>query len=43
MKDWASIFRFTSVVFEEVYQQGIFEKALWYRPDSPHPLPLLTP
>ena len=35
MKDWASIFRFTSVVFEEVYQRGIFEKALWYRPDSP--------
>jgi hypothetical protein len=43
MEDWAGIFRFTSVVFDDVYHQGIFEKAIWYRPDAPHPLPLLTP
>jgi hypothetical protein len=43
MEDWAGIFRFTSVVFEEVYAHGLFEKALWYRPDADSPMPLLTP
>jgi hypothetical protein len=43
MEDWAGIFRFTSVVFSEVYEQGLFEKALWYRPDADSPMPLLTP
>ncbi len=41
MEEWAGIFRFTSVEVSEVYDQGIFGKALWYRPDASQPLPLL--
>ena len=42
MKDWAGIFRMTSVVFEQVYDQGIFEKAIWFQPNVARPLPLFT-
>jgi hypothetical protein len=41
IEDWAGIFRFTSVVFDEVYNQGVFEKAIWYRPDAAQPEPML--
>lgn len=30
---WASVFRFCSVEPEKIYEAGLFEKALWYRPD----------
>jgi hypothetical protein len=40
MEDWAGIFRFTSVVLDEIYDQGIFEKAIWYQPDAPQAVPL---
>ena len=44
MERWAGIFRFTSVVFETVYEhaQSLFEEPVWYRPDSPTPVPLLA-
>jgi hypothetical protein len=44
IESWASIFRFTSaVVYTRLYEQGgeLFTKPVWYRPDSPAPLPLL--
>jgi hypothetical protein len=31
---WAGIFRFTSLVLDEVYEQGIFDQPIWYRPDQ---------
>lgn len=38
----AGVFRFTSVVFSDVYDQGLFEKPVWHRPDAPTtPVPLL--
>ena len=43
MAHWAGIFRFTSIVFSEVYTQGLFERAVWYPPNGATPLPLLTP
>jgi hypothetical protein len=44
MERWAGIFRFTSVVFKTLYEQGqsLFEEPVWYPPDSPTPMPLLT-
>jgi hypothetical protein len=44
MERWAGIFRFTSAVYETLYEdtQTLFENPVWYRPDSPvTPLPLL--
>jgi Replication-relaxation len=43
MEEWAGLFRVTSVVLGEVYEQGLFEKPVWYRPSSGSPVPLLTP
>ena len=44
MERWAGIFRFTSVVFDTLYEEApaLFEQPLWYRPDSATPVPLLT-
>ena len=43
MERWAGIFRFTSVVYDTLYEDAhtLFEKPVWYRPDSPTPVPLL--
>jgi hypothetical protein len=41
MGEWAGLFRVTSVVLGEVYEAGIFEKAIWLRPDADKPAPLL--
>jgi hypothetical protein len=40
MERWAGLFRFTSAVFESLYEdaQTLFEKPVWYRPDSPTPV-----
>jgi hypothetical protein len=43
MENWSSIFRFTSVVFEELYTSPMFDEPVWYRPDSSSPVPLFTP
>jgi hypothetical protein len=40
---WAPVFRFHSLCLEEIYKTPIFEAPLWYRPDLPSPMPLLTP
>jgi Replication-relaxation len=43
MERWAGLFRFTSAVYETLYEDAhtLFEKPVWYRPDSPTLLPLL--
>jgi hypothetical protein len=44
MERWAGIFRFTSAVYETLYEDAhtLYEKPVWYRPDSPGiPVPLL--
>jgi hypothetical protein len=40
---WASIFRFCSFLLEDIYDTNLFEAPVWYRPDSPTPVPLFTP
>src|SRR5207248_6522210 len=42
MENWSNIFRFTSVVFEELYTTPIFDQPVWYRPDSAVSIPLFT-
>lgn len=39
-ESWASVFRFCSVEPERIYEAGLFEKALWYRPDEEKPVGL---
>jgi hypothetical protein len=36
MERWAGLFRFTSVIYETLYEDAhtIFEKPVWYRPDQ---------
>jgi hypothetical protein len=43
MERWAGLFRFTPAVFETLYEDAptLFEKPVWYRPDSVSPLALL--
>jgi hypothetical protein len=43
--DWAGVFRFTAVMYETLYEeaQALFAEPVWYRPDSPTPVPLLAP
>jgi hypothetical protein len=42
MENWASIFRFASLDFGSLFDLTLFEKPVWYRPDSPTPVPFLT-
>lgn len=42
MENWSSIFRFASVVFDELYTSPVFDAPVWYRPDSPTPVSLFT-
>jgi hypothetical protein len=41
MEQWASVFRFASVTFSALYTASLFDAPEWYRPDSPHAVPLL--
>ena len=43
--DWAGVFRFTAVTYETLYAeaQALYAEPVWYRPDSPTPVPLLAP
>jgi hypothetical protein len=43
MQNWAGVFRFASVEYQTLYDLTVFEKPVWFRPDSPAPMPLLTP
>ena len=42
---WAGVFRFTAVTYDTLYEDAhaIFEDPVWYRPDSPTPVPLFAP
>lgn len=43
LEHWAGVFRFASLVFEDIFALALFEKPVWYRPDDAEPVPLLTP
>jgi Replication-relaxation len=45
LNDWAGVFRFTAVTYDTLYEDvhAIFEEPVWYRPDSPTPVPLFAP
>jgi hypothetical protein len=40
-ESWADVFRFASLDFGSLFDLTLFEKPVWYRPDSPTPVPLL--
>jgi hypothetical protein len=43
MENWSSIFRITSIEYDQLFTTPLFdEPAVWYRPDSPTPVPLFT-
>lgn len=42
LKSWAPILRFTGIVRKNMYEEGLFEKASWQRPDVDAPLGLLS-
>jgi Replication-relaxation len=42
-ENWSHIFRFTSVVFDEIYTTPLFDEPIWCCLDSPTPVPLFTP
>ena len=43
IESWASVFRVTTVTYETLYKeaQALFTAPVWYRPDSPTPVPLI--
>lgn len=41
MENWASIFRFTSIEYDQLFTTPLFDEPVWYRPDSASPVPLL--
>jgi hypothetical protein len=44
LENWSNIFRFASVVFDELYTTPLFDEdePLWYMPGSPTPVPLFA-
>src|SRR5262249_417864 len=43
LSDWASLFRFTAVEYNTLYDVPLFDVPVWYWPDDPTtPVPLLT-
>jgi hypothetical protein len=42
-ENWTDIFRFTCIERESLFDLALFDKPVWYRPDSPTPRTLLTP
>ena len=40
LENWTGIFRVASVEFQNLYNYALFEKDVWYRPDSPTPVSL---
>jgi hypothetical protein len=42
-ESWASSFRFHSLCLADFYKSDIFDEPVWYRPDSPTPVPLFAP
>jgi hypothetical protein len=37
------VFRFTSILLDEIYDLAMFEKPVWYRPGASKPELLLLP
>jgi hypothetical protein len=37
MTEWARVFRVADVEFANLYDNALFEKEMWYRPDSAQP------
>jgi hypothetical protein len=42
LENWSSILRFTSLQVDKLYSTPVFSEPLWYRPDSPAPVPIFT-
>ena len=42
MTDWAGVFKVANVEFPTLYDNALFEREGWYRPDSSTPLPLFA-
>jgi hypothetical protein len=40
MENWAGVFRVTSLVYQDIYTNPLFDAPVWYRPDASQPLPL---
>ena len=45
LEDWASVFRFSAIAWEEMYDQThrLFAEPSWYLVDSDEPVPLFAP
>lgn len=43
LADMAGLFRFAAVDYDSLYSTPLFDAAIWYRPDEPNPVALLTP
>jgi hypothetical protein len=41
-ESWASVFRFTGLSLDGVYETPLFEAPVWVRPDEETRVPLLT-
>jgi hypothetical protein len=39
---WSPLFRFTAVLLDDLYSSPIFDEPVWYTPDSPVPISLLS-
>jgi hypothetical protein len=42
MENWVSIFRFTSIEYAQLFTTPLFDKLVWYRPNSLSPVTLFT-
>lgn len=42
LQNWSHLFRYTTVERSELYSTPIFSEPVWYRPDSPTPVPIFT-
>jgi hypothetical protein len=42
MENWSNIFRITSIEYDQLFTTPLFDESVWYRPDSPTPVPLFT-
>ena len=34
LEDWTNVFKVASIEFQNIYDRSLFEKAVWYKPDS---------
>jgi hypothetical protein len=43
LTDMAGLFRFAAVDYDRLYSTSLFDAPIWYRPETPNPVALLTP